>query len=470
MSKKHQVIIIQKGHDLPDGLRQSLQTKGFATQVVSSNDEATSHIGSSASVVVVYCSDEVDLGNTVKELNAYTALHDHPLIIVGANVDEYESALNQHFLLATTIRTPCSTADILAAIEYVIRYIEKNKPVRQSDEVDGEFQAVHGLYKQFSSIPNLVFDQIIKLGVLKKDIGGNEYATTFRPDRAAEKPFMPENVSIRKTIMNVSGSLSDMKAARYYRIAELSNLLFKAIGIGGETLETAKAASFLYSSSYIIEHKDLVMKEYLSERNASLRKELCSRIKDSAINAGADFSSQSLSTMIATVARFIGEEGAPGDDIQDLAASCIAAADFIDRLVYIQGVFQPVAAYCVLAKLKTTPMTQIHPLVLACLIKLLAEAVTTDASALSKSKKLRNMAELMKAADEIKDAVLNPEENSVPLASLAPGMKLSRPLNTFDGKEVLNHDMILDQDLIWRLWQLAAIRPLGGPVVVFTDS
>ena len=34
-----------------------------------------------------------------------------------------------------------------------------------------------------------------------------------------------------------------------------------------------------------------------------------------------------------------------------------------------------------------------------------------------------------------------------------------------EGKPLLEADIVFDQDLIWRLWQLASIRPLNGPLI-----
>ena len=63
---------------------------------------------------------------------------------------------------------------------------------------------------------------------------------------------------------------------------------------------------------------------------------------------------------------------------------------------------------------------------------------------------------------------MRPEKSElrVALSSLRPGMRLSQPVLAFDGRMILDSDLKLDPDLIWRLWELAAKRPLNSPVIV----
>ena len=85
-------------------------------------------------------------------------------------------------------------------------------------------------------------------------------------------------------------------------------------------------------------------------------------------------------------------------------------------------------------------------------------------------KNLREDPTLLAKAREIREARVNDNEKKVPLAGLLPGMTLSRPLLSFDGREILPSNLSLDQDLIWRIWQLAALRPLNAPLVIYSGK
>lgn len=473
MSQQNQVIIVQRGNSIPAGLREALQSKGYTTRVCLSNQEAEAFlVNDQENIVVVYCAPETDGPQTVGSLVEHKKLHPNPIIFIGKDADQFESFLNRHFILATTITLPCSSSDVVSAIEYVARFVQKLRktPKKAEDSTGAENEAVHQLYRQFKTIPDIVFDQLVKQGLLARELGGAVYATTFRPDKLPNKTFLPTTEEAKKAIQEIGDLITDVKIARLYRTALLCDFIFKVIGLGGANLENARIAAFLYSSTFIVDSRDLYLNEYLTGDKESFRKEICSKVKDSALSLATDYNSPVIGRIVSSVGKFIGGEEIPTDAIEHLIASTICGADMIDRLVYQRGVFQPVAAYCVLSVLKKEPVSYLHPFVLGCLIKVLAEAVCSKASNIAIDKNMRAMNTMMQSADAISEMVLGAQENKVELSSLTPGMKLSRPINTFDGKELLNDQMRLDQDLIWRLWQLAAIRPLSGPVVVFTDS
>lgn len=53
---------------------------------------------------------------------------------------------------------------------------------------------------------------------------------------------------------------------------------------------------------------------------------------------------------------------------------------------------------------------------------------------------------------------------TVQIADLTPGMRLAQPLTAVDGKVVLQAETRLNQEIVYRLWQLAAVRALNKRV------
>ena len=99
------------------------------------------------------------------------------------------------------------------------------------------------------------------------------------------------------------------------------------------------------------------------------------------------------------------------------------------------------------------------------MVKIIAESLSSRTPIVSLRKDLRFNKEFLAFIRAEQKKPVAPGEQRVQLASLTPGMRLSQPLRSLDGKEILSPDLTLDEDLIWRLWQLAAIRPLYHPVV-----
>ena len=99
-------------------------------------------------------------------------------------------------------------------------------------------------------------------------------------------------------------------------------------------------------------------------------------------------------------------------------------------------------------------------------MKILSEAIAANSKAYLLPRATRENPALLEQARNVE---LNENEQRVPLPALAPGMRLSRALVAFDGREILASNIKLDEDLIWRIWQLAALRPLNAPVIVATE-
>ena len=73
---------------------------------------------------------------------------------------------------------------------------------------------------------------------------------------------------------------------------------------------------------------------------------------------------------------------------------------------------------------------------------------------------------LLKEVEDTKKYVTKDGEERIKISSLSSGMTLSRPLKSFDGREILEAELRLDDDLIWRIWQLSSICPLNSPVII----
>ena len=138
----------------------------------------------------------------------------------------------------------------------------------------------------------------------------------------------------------------------------------------------------------------------------------------------------------------------------------------VDRACWQTNYFSPRAAYKLMSMAKSGELSEMHPAALCCIIKVLAEAITSNTQVLLIPKELRSDPELLQAAKEARETVIRSDEERVEISALTPGMKLSRPLVTFDGRELLEGDLTLDQDLIWRIWQLSLVRPLNAPHVI----
>jgi hypothetical protein len=461
-----QLFIIQKSQNLPEGLRQALKTKGFPSTIIESVSEIEAAVGSiNDFITLVYCDENTDKQTLLGELVELKLLHQNPIVLIGNNLDSSESFLNRHFILATTLTSPCSNNDVVSAVTYVIKYVDRIRKQRKPSEAT-EQESSRAFYKEFKLVPHGIFKKLDELGLFEKILGGAEYATTFRPQNLKEKYFYPQDEYRRECVEEITDSLDESQLSRFTRIALLSHKILTAVGLSENIFQDALTAANLYSYGFFLNSKTSASSEYFSESKIAMRKEVCSLVKDALISIPALSQFGETKEIIKRVGKFIGEEDTPDESSLSIAASAIATADAVDRVVFNRNVFQPVAAYCLLSKFKREQIPFMHPLVLGIVVKILAEAATSNASGIAITKKMKDVARLTQAASLIENQIIKQDEVAISISQLAPGMKLTQGVITYDGKSVLDEPVILDQDLIWRLWQLSSIRPLQEKVVV----
>jgi hypothetical protein len=117
--------------------------------------------------------------------------------------------------------------------------------------------------------------------------------------------------------------------------------------------------------------------------------------------------------------------------------------------------------------LQAGEFNRLHPSSLAIVLKFLGETIGGTYPNHLLPRKIRSNKTLYAAYEANREQTVDDGEKKVALNALSPGMRLSRPLRSYDGNTLLSEDVILDQDMIARLWRLASIRILNTPVVVY---
>ncbi|MEM4380148.1 MAG: hypothetical protein QXL01_05645 [Thermoplasmatales archaeon] len=192
-------------------------------------------------------------------------------------------------------------------------------------------------------------------------------------------------------------------------------------------------------------------------------KELASKLKDIAIMASIRIKDEWLTESIHRLANYF--EGSkvelqPQEIVyvssREIAASC-----------FPRGVFRPNGAYLILNALdKSTQMDQpengrkVKEAISSFLAEILSESVTrilTSPAKLSKDQ--------IRRIFNIVNEPVNPDEKVVSLSDLRKGQKVSKPIVDFEGRQLVEKETILDQEIIERLIKVACLTPILDPVI-----
>jgi hypothetical protein len=472
MSTGHDILILQAGGELPPLLAENLHQRGYATLIITEFDELDKSIKRLKDpFLLVDCGPLEDVAMAiVKTLIKRTDLHKIPIIVLGKSVDAFENTLSRFFKLSVTVSTPCTSSDIVEAVNYVLNASGRSRETARVSEVKESVAPKAELNRPFKStvLSQFVFEAVERLEK-RETLGGGDYTAKIDQAFLRQRGYMPRDMKVFEIAEEICVDAGKWGKGHLNRMAYVVGALLESIGISEKGREVARSAAFLFAWSFAGENPELLHTNYLRGSFNDLRKELCSRIKDSALKTSVEINPEG-GNVIATMARLVGQEGAVTDDESGIIASTLMVADLIDRVCFHSSFWDPRAAHSLLRHFRAGAFVAVHPLVVACAVRFLSETVALNQSSFLIPKHLRDDPTLRAAAKDAREQPIEADEKRVGINALQPGMRLTRPLFAFDGRKILSGNLTLDHDLIWRLWQLSAVRPLNGPLVVEEEN
>lgn len=483
MAARNDILIFHRHGCLSPQLPELLHDKGFSSQsVIKSRDLLKALASLNSPILVTDCGRSSDEAETaIRELTELKALHSLPAVFVGKAISQLEGMARELFFNAlVTLKAPCSKNDILEAVQLLAESYQKldapptktsaNESEKTAPSDEAPIENIHKIYQAANSIAELYFSKLAKDAAGVQNLNGNSYSSTRIDSQYLEQQgYLPTNITARQEAKALLESTDEWSRLHLCRTNFITNQFASTMGIKSTLLEDTRSASLLFPASFLPGSSRLLRSNYTRPQAAATRQELCEQLKQSAQQLASNMKLSQLAEIVSTMGKLIGREAVVGDDDLSLTASSIVAADLIDRICYHSGYWDPRAAYMLLRRTRRGNLSDVHPRVLCLLIRFVAEAVSARSPAFMIPKDKRNDPELLKQARAIKEAQISKNEKKISIAELLPGMRLTRPIIAFDGAQILTGGVLLDQDLIWRIWQMAALRPLNMPMVITSD-
>lgn len=487
-SATHDLIIVERAETFPAKLHETIKRKNFTVRQAKDLEGLETVLSQSVNpIVIVYCGPTPGTHEYTNQFYEFTKLITHPLLIIGVDVDGLQAKFGERFSIISTLRHPCSQSDLLNSINYIAEVFQIPESERRRSresapeavaqttsvqrikpgEIDEDLNPLgHSLFESNAPIANLLFEQLRNYDLVSKSLGGDSYPKLAAGDGLQAITVLPSDPTLRDLTTKMLDEGGKWFGHHLRRTAYIVGRIIEPLQLPGEIQRDAYAASFLFGLSLTKRSRSLIRKEYLGKGSLILRKELCSALKDSAFKLSVEHHALGAGGIVAKMARLVGREEPVTDEPDSVAACAVMAADLVNRLCFQSGHWNPRAAYSLLKRIKAGRYRDAHPAVLCCLAKFLSEALSESPPAHLLPKRIREDATLKDRARERESTPIALDEQRVALSNLAPGMRLAQPLVAFDGRHLLDGDLVLDQDLIWRIWQLSAVRPITGSVVV----
>ncbi|RIL02213.1 MAG: hypothetical protein DCC75_13340, partial [Proteobacteria bacterium] len=231
---KHDLLVVQRGEALPAKIRDHLQHKGFTTRYVTSTKEVLESLRELISpILLIHCGEKDDASEYLAA--NFLSLPDvlqFPVVVLGKDVDALESELNNHFSLATTLRTPLTPQDVLAAVNYIAKNYRSGRPevpkiptaAKEPPALDEDgvpYKGLHPTYASEASLPNLFFKQIREFKLLEKNLGGSKYPRQAHTTFFDEERFLPREMDVRNHCLSVMTQAGKWGRLHLERVAYL---------------------------------------------------------------------------------------------------------------------------------------------------------------------------------------------------------------------------------------------------------
>lgn len=463
----HHIILINQDQSLDPKIIESLHRKDYTLSIYSAVTEVNDSILTlDQPVILAYASQEQGQESYFTELKKSKTINKFPLLAIATDTSGLETDLNLTFPLALVLKTPLDSQKVLDSI----RFIERNYKIKSETDFTTETTDTdQGLLESKFEAEDISehIDHAKDLFLAIKDLGNNKFLggdklchlfilNTKDNEFSAE---LPHNATLKNVCQEFLDSLKKQDRASITRVNLLSMLLIEPLSLDPGVVDLVRAASILYCQELALEGRDLLRQDYAFRGGLLLRKQLCSQIKDAALNIGGSLANPDLNSIIASIARIIGNEGKAANNELAIAASSVAIADLVNRKCSQPLFWNNRNAQRILKAIRQGRFKLIHPAISCICIRLISEALACPISKrlVASTRPLGN--------PKLEGSIVVSEETLVDLPELEPGMILSRALTSENGKEILNHDIVLDEDLIARIWQLSGICPLEKAVI-----
>ncbi len=475
-----ETILIQFGGELPSQVHQGLRDKKYTTRTVNDLQSLSKTVASLSEPILIFHGGEVEnsMSSCMEYLRGIAKNTQLPVILIGLEAGSFERELEQLFPCATTLNTPFGTAEVLAAVNYISRsYSDKRSrglikkssaSIEKSESIAAPKSAEKAPLElqREKTFGDGIFGNLEALDLLNRDLGGGLFSSGSIDETYLERHKLnPSDPKLKEIINEILFDVGKWGRLHLCRVAFMAQKVLEAMKPDLTLQEQVRGAAFLYAWSFAGVESELLKSNYLDARSTTRRQNLSKKIKQSADQIEETLGLANLRSVVNGLGDLIGSAERPIDSDFGITASALFAADLTSRFCFGNGSWNPRRGYVLLYKIKRGDFKEIHDLVLCCSIKFLAEALSARTPIFMLKRELRNNKEFLSALAREAHLPVKKDERRIPVSSLAPGMRLTQPLQALDGREILSTDLTLDADLIWRIWQLSAIRPLKSAVV-----
>jgi hypothetical protein len=447
------VQLLTREGDLPTLWADAIEAKGLPLSQVPGVSALTKLAKGEHSFIIFfrYGTDQDGGIKVLKKLMRATELFALPLIVVGEEGETLAGELGRVFRAPFALNEPCGPSEISDAIDRALRVLsgESAAPAAHPAISSNQKAAVRPFAAElFAFLRRTRLDQ--------RALGGARFVRRER-SKDLVREMLHGDSGLERFFLDLAGELDNESLASTARSTYMANRLLLALGVPRESKRAALAAGLWRARIFGLNSRYHLRSDYLRSAGTTLRQDLGATLMSSSDAASEEFGDPDVGELVASAARLIVEDDSEEGTQHARLASSVVLADLAERVCWEMGFFNSIKAYLLLRRIDPKLVPGVDVEVLCCAMKFLSEGVVA-----APFRHLIPKKSFLRVQDERENRIeiLPGETKLLSIDELRPGMRLASPLRAHDGRLILEPDILLDDDLIWRLWRLASIRPM----------
>jgi hypothetical protein len=477
MARVKNIVILQKSDELPDNLRTNLRDNGFSSTTVFDERSVLQKIQDvSFAFVLIDCGEgAARSAQQLSKLFKHPDLLHYPTVVLSSANDEPPEVLCSKFLKLATLPLPCTSTDVLELLEEFNETLKEFLLQLQSVAPDKvpEFllREQPGVWDPLPSEPGLsqsfaqdFFDRLSSLGLSEASFDAAKALIDVGEEGLEQAAFMPADRGHQVVVREIRSNLTEVpqRAARnkVYMCGQMTGVLPVS-----ERLRSIGLIAMNVLPAGFEGKGELLTVNFLNDRLAGRRADIVAGVKVS-----ADYASKRVSEEVAALLRdfsvLLAGNLNQSDNEEFLLLSTLAAADITDRACREDGHWFPALSHVFMNKILRGELRALHPTSVMLALRYVVDMASSTRPSHLIPGKIREKEDLRAQHESARSSEKTKGERKISIIEIQPGMRLSRELLAFDGRQLLPEGSEFDEDLILRLWRVGTVRVLNTPLFI----
>lgn len=415
-----------------------------------------------------------DVRRRITDLAGINPLHSYPLLVIGKDAGKFRDFVRNSFPSSASISSPINDTEFLSALQEIEARSSAGTqrtptPVAKSASDARPLTPSRGDQERQPQRHILHSDSHFSLLRTRK-LGGGELAKASRPTDLRGQSYLPEHPHLLEELRKAADRASTLSAAHVHRVSFTSSTILATFNLPNSVIQDSREAATILgitnmSLSPRLQRADLLLPDSLSAREA-----LSGGLRERGIPLLQELGISSAIPILEAVAAILVKGEMQFNNDISLAANTLVAAEHLNRACWNIGAWNQHGAYRSFTRLMDGSFPIKRHEITHSLIKLLIETAEGNIPRKLVALELATNPALIALAAVPHSLELLPGEERVALSQLQPGMTLAHPLITFDGRTLADTGVLLDDDMIWRIWSLAVIHPINTPLITVRSS